>query len=65
MAILPERRRLIMSKRKGARVSGDSSVRRTTAIKKQIRELRPAPFLFLTIAGVINAFGVTIFLYPV
>ena len=54
-----------MSKRKGARVSGDSSVRRTTAIKKQIRELRPAHFLFLTIAGVINAFGVTIFLYPV
>ena len=54
-----------MSKRQGARVSGDSSVRRTTAIKKQIRELRPAHFLFLTIAGVINAFGVTIFLYPV
>ena len=54
-----------MSKRKGARVSGGSSVRRTTAIKKQIRELRPAHFLFLTIAGVINAFGVTIFLYPV
>lgn len=34
-------------------------------IKKELKDLRPAHFLFLTIAGVINAFGVTIFLYPV
>ena len=54
-----------MGKRNGARVSGDSSTRKTTAIKKKIRELRPTHFLFLAIAGVINAFGVTIFLYPV
>ena len=30
-----------------------------------IRDIRPLHFLFLTIAGVINAFGVTIFLFPV
>lgn len=29
------------------------------------KELKPANFLFLTIAGIINAFGVTIFLFPV
>ena len=34
-------------------------------VKKELKDLRPAHFLFLTIAGVINAFGVTIFLYPV
>lgn len=34
-------------------------------LKKELQELKPLSFLFLTIAGVINAFGVTIFLYPV
>ena len=34
-------------------------------IKKELKDLRPAHFLFLTVAGIINAFGVTIFLYPV
>ena len=29
------------------------------------KELKPTNFLFLTIAGIINAFGVTIFLFPV
>ena len=32
---------------------------------RELRELRPIHFFFLTVAGVINAFGVTIFLYPV
>ena len=32
---------------------------------KDLRELKPLHFLFLTIAGVINAFGVTLFLFPV
>ena len=30
-----------------------------------IREIRPVHFLFLTVAGIINAFGVTLFLFPV
>ena len=30
-----------------------------------IREIRPVHFFFLTIAGIINAFGVTLFLFPV
>ncbi|MBQ7170943.1 MAG: YitT family protein [Clostridia bacterium] len=30
-----------------------------------IREIKPLNFFFLTLAGVINAFGVTIFLFPV
>ncbi|MBO4388118.1 MAG: YitT family protein [Spirochaetales bacterium] len=33
--------------------------------KKRIREIRPLNFLFLTLAGIINAFGVTLFLFPV
>lgn len=32
---------------------------------KPLSGLKPAHFLFLTVAGVINAFGVTLFLYPV
>lgn len=35
------------------------------AIKKELKELRPVNFLFLTVAGLVNAFGVTMFLYPV
>ena len=34
-------------------------------IIKEFKELRLRNFLFLTIAGIINAFGVTIFLFPV
>ena len=62
---MPERGRLIMSKRNRSRSSESPATRRSSAIKSQIKDLRPAHFLFLTIAGVINAFGVTIFLYPV
>ena len=54
-----------MSKRNRSRSSESPATRRSSAIKSQIKDLRPAHFLFLTIAGVINAFGVTIFLYPV
>ncbi len=36
-----------------------------TTVKMKLKELRPANFFFLTVAGVINAFVVTIFLYPV
>ena len=36
-----------------------------TSLIKDLRELKPLHFLFLTIAGVINAFGVTLFLFPV
>lgn len=32
---------------------------------RQLRGLSPANFLFLTAAGLINAFGITIFLAPV
>ncbi len=35
------------------------------SILKEFKELRPKNFLMLTIAGIINAFGVTIFLFPV
>ena len=34
-------------------------------LKSQLKELRPVNFLFLTVAGLVNAFGVTMFLYPV
>ena len=34
-------------------------------IKNQLKELKWFHFILLTIAGSINAFGVTIFLYPV
>lgn len=34
-------------------------------IKEQCRELKPVNFLFLLVAGIINAFGVTLFLFPV
>ena len=54
-----------MGKRNSTRSHGGSSTQRALKIKKQIKDLRPAHFLFLTVAGIINAFGVTIFLYPV
>ena len=31
----------------------------------ELKDLRPIYFLFLTVAGVVNAIGVTMFLYPV
>ncbi|MBQ7670926.1 MAG: YitT family protein [Clostridia bacterium] len=34
-------------------------------LKRKLREIKPLNFLFLTIAGIINAFGVTLFLFPV
>lgn len=35
------------------------------SLKRALKELKPINFLLLTIAGIINAFGVTIFLFPV
>lgn len=35
------------------------------SIKKELKKLKISTFLMLTIAGIINAFGVTIFLFPV
>lgn len=34
-------------------------------IRAKLRELKPVNFAFLTLAGIINAFGVTMFLFPV
>lgn len=39
--------------------------KRLSAVKRELRGLRPVYFLFLTVAGVVNAIGVTMFLYPV
>ena len=33
--------------------------------KEELKRLEPLNFLCLTVAGIINALGVTIFLYPV
>ena len=38
---------------------------RKVLLKKQLRELKPVNFILLTIAGTVNAFGVTVFLFPV
>ena len=43
----------------------DSVGKPSTDKKMRIREIRPLNFLFLTLAGIINAFGVTLFLFPV
>lgn len=40
------------------------SAQKITALR-ELKELRPANFFFLTVAGMINAFGVTMFLFPV
>ena len=37
----------------------------TKSAEKKLREIKPLNFLFLTIAGIVNAFGVTLFLFPV
>lgn len=34
-------------------------------LKTKFKELKPINFLYLTIAGIVNAFGVTLFLFPV
>ncbi len=36
-----------------------------SAIKKDLEELKPLNFLILTAAGIVNAFGVSLFLFPV
>ena len=33
-------------------------------IKQELGKLKPLNFIALTLAGIINAFGVTIFLFP-
>lgn len=33
--------------------------------RKELREIRAVNFIFLTLAGMINAIGVTVFLFPV
>lgn len=35
------------------------------SVRQELSELRPVYFLFLTVAGIVNAIGVTMFLYPV
>ena len=39
--------------------------KRFSWIKKELRELKFVSFLFLTLAGAVNAFGVSLFLFPV
>ncbi len=43
----------------------DRNEKEDLSFSKEIRELRFRNFIFLTAAGIINAFGVTIFLFPV
>ena len=38
---------------------------KTAEFIKKLREIKPMSILFLTVAGIINAFGVTLFLFPV
>ena len=38
---------------------------RMTALKRELEELRAVNFVVLTAAGIVNAFGVSMFLYPV
>lgn len=54
-----------MGKKNSVRSPEASSAQRPSKIKILFSDIRPVHFLFLTIAGIINAFGVTIFLYPV
>ncbi len=39
--------------------------KRLASVRQELSELRPVYFLFLTVAGIVNAIGVTMFLYPV
>lgn len=34
-------------------------------LRAEVKEIRPVNFIMLTVAGIINAFGVTLFLFPV
>lgn len=40
-------------------------LKKISGMLSELKEINPLTFVFLTIAGVINAFGVTIFLFPV
>ena len=42
-----------------------TKTRQRSRIKKVLHELKPLNFVFLTLAGIINAFGVSLFLFPV
>ena len=42
-----------------------SKVKKKPALPAELKEIRPVYFIFLTVAGIINAIGVTMFLYPV
>ena len=42
-----------------------ASHRKTTALIQTLRDIKPLNFFFLTVAGIVNAFGVTLFLFPV
>lgn len=42
-----------------------TKTRQRSRIKKVLHELKPLSFVFLTLAGIINAFGVSLFLFPV
>ena len=39
--------------------------KRRSKIRRELRDLRPGNFLFLLLAGAVNAFGVSLFLFPV
>ncbi len=42
-----------------------SRIKKKPALPAELKEIRPVYFIFLTVAGIINAIGVTMFLYPV
>ena len=42
-----------------------SKIKKNPALLAELKEIRPVYFVFLTVAGIINAIGVTMFLYPV
>ncbi|MCR5090097.1 MAG: YitT family protein [Oscillospiraceae bacterium] len=42
-----------------------AATKKENALIRGLRELRPVSFLYLTAAGIVNAFGVTMFLFPV
>lgn len=45
--------------------SNNKKHNRIMLLKEQLREFKPVNFILLTIAGTVNAFGVTVFLFPV
>ena len=63
-----ERRKIHQSKEIASTMKMRVSIKMklaAAAVKKGLTELRPLNFAMLTAAGVINAFGVTMFLFPV